>query len=245
MEQKPWFATWFGTPWYKILYRDRNEEEAAFFIKNLVQYLSPRPGSRMLDMACGTGRHARELARYGFRVTGIDISPENIAEARRNTPANTEFAVHDMRKVFRPGAFDYIFNFFTSFGYFEQREENLKTLQAVRQGLRPEGRLLIDFLNVHRAVRSMVKEETIHREGIDFHISRKLENGFIIKDIRFRANGRDYHFYEKVQAITLEDFQQDFRAGGLRLLRIFGNYRLEPYDENRSDRLIMLAQTHD
>ena len=110
-----WFATWFNSPYYHILYKHRNLAEAAQFIDNLIGYLQPDQGTTMLDLACGRGRHSLYLCQKGYTVTGVDLSPANIRKAQTIQCGNLDFAVHDMRKVFRPGYFDYVFNFFTSF----------------------------------------------------------------------------------------------------------------------------------
>ena len=89
MALKEWYKEWFSSPYYEILYHKRNEEEAAAFIQRLLQYLNPEPGSRMLDVACGKGRHSSELADMGFDVTGIDLSEPSISEALKKIKANT------------------------------------------------------------------------------------------------------------------------------------------------------------
>ena len=84
MIDSDWFHDWFNSPYYHLLYRHRDEQEAAAFIERLIGHLQPPPGSRMLDVACGKGRHAVQLARHGFEVTGIDLSEESIAFAQQS-----------------------------------------------------------------------------------------------------------------------------------------------------------------
>ena len=115
MNQSAWYQDWFNSPYYHLLYQHRDEQEAAEFIDRLMGYLHPREGSRMLDVACGKGRHAVQLARYGFEVTGIDLSEESIAFAKKTETPNLQFFRHDMRQPFYINYFHYAFNFFTSF----------------------------------------------------------------------------------------------------------------------------------
>ena len=119
MEQRDWFESWFGSPYYKVLYQNRDEYEAQEFVEKLVDYLQPMAGSKMLDIACGRGRHSRFLASKGFDVTGIDISFDSIAYAKQFEGDNLHFYQHDMRLPSWINYFDYAFNFFTSFGYLE------------------------------------------------------------------------------------------------------------------------------
>ena len=118
MADKTWFKDWFNSPYYHNLYFKRDENEAAAFIDNLVNYLSPAPGSKMLDVACGRGRHSIQLAAKGFDVTGIDLSEDSINYALQFEKDNLHFYQHDMRLPFRINYYDFAFNFFTSFGYF-------------------------------------------------------------------------------------------------------------------------------
>ena len=101
MKQKEWFREWFDSSWYHKLYFERNEHEAQQFLSRLINYLKCAEGSRMLDVACGKGRHSIQLAGKGFKVTGIDLSEDSIREAKEHENENLEFFVHDMRLPFR------------------------------------------------------------------------------------------------------------------------------------------------
>lgn len=237
-----WYRAWFDSPYYHILYKYRNDAEARAFIDALIDYLKPPRGSRMLDLACGKGRHAHYLCSKGFEVTGIDLSPANIAAARKIACRNLYFEVHDMREVLRENYFDYIFNFFTSFGYFDREEDNIRTMDAMARGLKDEGVVCIDFLNAHRVIEDLHPAEELEIDGIVFHIHRHFEEGYIIKEIDFEDGGRSYHFHEKVQALCLSDFDRLFAASGLRRTAVFGDYRLGPFREESSDRLILMAK---
>src|SRR5688500_2509825 len=117
--EQEWFSTWFDSPYYHILYNNRDEQEAEQFMDKLLAYLHPKPHEKVLDLACGKGRHSVYLNQKGFDVTGIDLSEQSIAYARQFENERLHFAVHDMREVYQPETFDFILNLFTSFGYFE------------------------------------------------------------------------------------------------------------------------------
>ncbi len=131
MAAKEWYKDWFNSPFYHKLYFDRDETEAQQFIERLLQHLKPPPESRMLDVACGKGRHSKFLASRGFDVTGIDISVDSINYAIQFAQDNLHFYVHDMRFLFWINYFDYAFNFFTSFGYFGTRREHDDALRTI------------------------------------------------------------------------------------------------------------------
>ena len=234
-----WFASWFDTSYYHILYKDRDEEEAEFFMDNLVHYLNLPEDAKILDLACGKGRHAFHLNQLGFDVTGADLSANSIAEAKEMATGSLHFQVHDMREQFDE-KFDAIFNLFTSFGYFEDDNDNLKTLTAMRDSLTETGFAVIDFMNVNKVIANLVPEEVKTVDNIDFHIKRYVKDGHIFKEIDFEDQGQKYHFTERVQALTLEDFEAMMEEAGIYLLDIFGDHKLRKFHKTESDRLIMI-----
>ncbi|EMR00629.1 class I SAM-dependent methyltransferase [Cesiribacter andamanensis] len=240
---KEWFGEWFNSPYYHILYKHRDQDEARFFINNLVAYFGFSPAHSLQDLACGKGRHSIYLNQLGFNVTGLDLSEQNIRYARRYANERLHFDVHDMRQVYREGAFDFILNLFTSFGYFAADLDNQRAVCAAARGLTPDGKLLLDFLNPYHVLNTLVPEEVRQVEGIEFHITRHLSgDGFIVKDIRFSDGGEQHHFQERVKAITYQNFLQYFKVAGLKLVETFGNYALDPYVEDQSDRMIFVLQ---
>lgn len=237
--KKKWFQSWFDTSYYHILYKHRNDKEAQKFINNLVQYLDIGSDQDILDLACGKGRHSVFLNQLGFKVTGVDLSRKNILQARVNSNARLNFKIHDMRTPME-SQFDLILNLFTSFGYFENQEEDVKVLTSIRDGLNSQGVAVIDFMNIHNVLERLVLEEKIYLDGIDFDIHRFYDGNFIRKSIKVTDTKKDYDFEECVRAYSLEDFKTLLSANGLELLEYFGSYGLEAFDKKLSSRLILI-----
>ncbi|CAM3946314.1 MULTISPECIES: SAM-dependent methyltransferase [Flavobacterium] len=234
-----WFASWFDTPYYHILYKDRDYTEAQHFMDSLTGYLNLPEEARILDLACGKGRHSIYLNSLGYNVTGADLSENSIAEASEFSNETLGFKVHDMREVCE-NKYDAIFNLFTSFGYFDDDADNLKTLKAIHSSLNETGFACIDFMNVDYVIDNLVPEEIKTVENIDFHIKRYVKENHIYKEIKFNADGEDFHFTEKVQALRLADFEKMMEEAGIYLLDIFGNYKLQKFFKSQSERLIMI-----
>jgi SAM-dependent methyltransferase len=236
---KNWFVEWFDTDYYHILYKDRDYKEAALFIDNITSYLNLPDNAKVLDLCCGKGRHSSYLNTLGFDVLGVDLSENSIAEAKKNENDSLHFKTHDMREPVGQ-KFDAVFNLFTSFGYFENGQDNLSTLKAIQESLLDDGFAVIDFMNVHKVVPNLVATEEKLVDGIDFHITRWHEDGYIFKNIKFEDKGQEYDFTERVRALTLEDFESMMEEAGIYLLDIFGDYRLGKFNKETSDRLIMI-----
>ncbi len=240
--KREWFSEWFNSPYYHILYKNRDEAEAHRFIDNLQNRFQFTPENHMLDLACGRGRHSIYLNSKGFDVTGIDLSPENIAFARQFENDRLHFYVHDMRRPYVRNTFCYVLNLFTSFGYFETEGENINAICTATEALKKGGRLVLDFFNTTKVIASLKPHTVKEVEGILFDMHKKLESGFIVKDITFADKGMPFHFQERVKAITCETFLHYFDVADLELVHVFGDYNLNPFDEATSDRMIFVAR---
>jgi len=242
LKKEEWFKTWFDTSYYHILYQNRDFEEAERFITNLLDYLKLPGSANCLDLACGKGRHAVYLNKKGLKVTGLDLSENSISEAKPFENETLAFDVHDMRTVYKENTYDVVFNLFTSFGYFDNYEDNLKMLNSVNAMLVPKGLVVIDFMNADFVLNNLVGEELTVIDDIEFHITREYDGSHIYKNINFTDQGEDFSFQEKVQAIKKEEFEMLLEKTGFEVLDVFGDFSLNPFSKETSDRLIIIAK---
>lgn len=240
--QRKWFKYWFNSPYYHILYGNRNDEEAELLMDNLLAHLKPSANSRIVDIACGRGRHAIYLNKKGYNVTGIDLSEQSIKYAKQFEQKNLHFFVHDMRKLFYINYFDVAFNLFTSFGYFDTEKDHLNALKSFRKTLKTDGTFVIDYFNTQKILKNLTQQETKTVEGIEFHIHKYVADGKIIKNINFEHRLKSYAFEERVQAFMLADFERMLTKSGLLIIEKFGSYNLDAFDELKSDRLILVCK---
>ncbi len=240
--RRKWFEDWFNSPYYHILYKQRNFKEAELFIDNLIAYLHPNKNARFLDLGCGKGRHSIYLNKKYFDVTGYDLSPQSIGYAKHFENNTLHFYEQDMRKPFCCGNFDYIVNLFTSFGYFQNEADNYATIDAVSKALNEDGIFVLDFLNVEKVIPSLISKQELTMDGIEFSISKKVENNFIVKQISFTDNEQVYNFEEKVSVLRLSDFEKYLKANRLKLIDTKGDYEMNEFNVTSSDRLILIAK---
>jgi SAM-dependent methyltransferase len=236
-----WYRTWFGTHYYKLLYGHRDHDDAEGWVRMIMDRLGLEAGSNVLDMACGRGRHARWFIKAGCQVTGIDISPESIADARADVPGGA-FLVHDIREPFAEARYDLVVCLFTSLGYFEAMEDDRRALAAAAMALRPGGWFVLDFMNSAKVVRELVGEECVQAAGVRFSITRRMEHGQIVKRIDADDSGTVHHFEERVTALMPDQLEALVRQSGLRVMAITDGPVPEPFDVERSQRVVIWAQ---
>lgn len=242
--QQTWFKDWFNSPYYHQLYFNRDDQEAAAFIDKLINYLKPKPGSRMLDVACGKGRHSIHLAGKSFDVTGIDLSDDSINEALLSQTDTLHFYKHDMRLPFWINYFDYAFNFFTSFGYFNTRREHDNAIRTIAQSIKKDGIFVMDFLNVHYAEDHLVHQSEKEIDGINFIITKWYDETHFFKKIIIEdeSHQEPMIYTEKVAKFSLGDFTEMFAYQGLQIQEVFGDYDFGNYDVRKSPRMLMIAK---
>mgnify|MGYP006098457003 CR=1 FL=1 len=241
MKTKDWFTDWFNTSYYHVLYKDRNDEEAQLFMKNITAFLTLPKTTHILDLPCGKGRHSVFLNSLGYKVTGGDLAENSIKTAKESENETLKFKVHDMRQPFNK-QYDAIFNLFTSFGYFEDDEEDLLILQNIKKGLKKDGYFVFDFLNAIFVKANLVAKETKIVEDITFYITREIKDGFIVKNISFFADEKNHTYTERVKYLDAEKIKAYFKKVGFEITNIFGDYNLSNFDNQTSNRLIIVAK---
>lgn len=233
-----WFETWFNTPYYHILYKNRDFTEAEAFISLLVKDLQLPEGSKIIDLACGKGRHSVYLNKLGYQVLGLDLSDESIEHNKAFENGTLKFEVHDMRDEMDGENVDAVFNLFTSFGYFDDSADDKKVFQSVFNILKEDGFFVLDFLNAEFVKNNLVEESFVERAELTFKINKRIEGQYIIKDIYFTDKGEDFHFFERVKLHTLEEIDSLASECGFERVKLYGNYHLQDFDLETSPRCI-------
>lgn len=247
-DSSEWYAVWFDSPHYHQLYGHRSLAEATAFMEALHQQLKWAP-MELLDLACGQGRHAKAAANLGHKVTGLDLSANSIAEARRlydDTP-ELEFVEGDMRSFQLNKTFDGVLNLFTSFGYFQDKNDHLSVLRSIHAHLNPGGFLILDFLDAEFTMKHLVPSNVITRDGVEYRIERRLEQAqgeewpHFIKSITMdTAEGTAEHV-ERVAALEASHLADMLHASGFEVKQQWGNYALSPWRRGETPRLIQYA----
>ncbi|UFJ43078.1 class I SAM-dependent methyltransferase [Brevibacillus humidisoli] len=238
-----WFERSFRED-YLLVYRHRDEASADREIANLLDHLPVRRAGRVLDLCCGSGRHSRALARRGYEVVGVDLSPVLLAVAQeKNTYDNLRFYQYDMREIPFDSEFDIVVNLFTSFGYFSSDEENARVVHNMARALKPGGEVVIDYLNPDYVKVHLIPESEREANGLFIKEQRWIEDGFVKKRILLydaeQAEPRQY--MEQVRLYHADEMQEMLQNAGFQSIQLFGDYDFSPYRKQDSPRMIFYA----
>ena len=237
-EETAWYRQWFDEN-YLMLYCHRDRRDAEEQVRLIIDTLDLHVDSTILDLACGEGRYTALFNDLGYHVTGMDLS-ETLVNCGKERYPGLDLKVGDMRDI--RGTFDVILSLFTSFGYFDTDEENETVFHSVSRALPPGGIFWLDFFNAGQLEKTLIpRSVTRPSPGIEVVENRKIENGRIIKDIRFIKNGEENVYTESVRLFTRPQLEQMFERNGFRLIEGFGDYRGRPWDAG-SPRTILVGR---
>jgi ubiquinone/menaquinone biosynthesis C-methylase UbiE len=222
MTSEPWYVCFFGHDYFQLYEEMLPPERAVQEAVHIVDRLALPTGSAILDLCCGHGRHSIELAKLGYRVTGLDLSEVFLERARRDAEAagvDVRWVQSDMRHIPFEAEFDAVINMFTAFAYLETKAEDQKVLDGVNRALKPGGVFLIE--NVLR--------ESIMRRFMPYEVSRLAgdivathEREFDLRTSRlndrvtlFHPGGARTEYYTSMRFYTLTELEEMLNAAGL------------------------------
>jgi SAM-dependent methyltransferase len=197
MSKRPWYVEFFGEEYFRLYDGMLTPERTAREVEGIVTLLNLPPGSAILDLACGHGRHAIPLAERGYQVTGQDLSEVFLRRAREDADrrgASIRWVHSDMRRIPFAGEFDAVINIFTSFGYLESDAEDRKVLEQIAAALKPGGRFLIETKHRENLIRSLRP-----------HIIERYDDGMIL------LHETDFHLLSGRGDVTLTLIEPDGR----------------------------------
>jgi SAM-dependent methyltransferase len=237
-QEADWFEEWFGEDYLRI-YQHRDENEAEKMIELIAARIDDNDIERVLDLACGAGRHSKLLCERWWTV-GLDLSSALLRVARRESP-DAPYVRADMRELpFADGTFDLVVNLFTSFGYFEDDAEHVRVLRCVNAAMREGGTFVIDFFNANQVKEDLVPYDERVANGIAIVQRRAItaDQRFVEKTITLRETGREY--VERVRLLSAADLSRMMEAAGFKIVELVGDYSGTPWDEN-SPRVILFG----
>lgn len=246
MSSAKWFQEAFDAPYLEV-YAHRDQHEADQATRCLLEPLG-LSGLQVLDLACGAGRWLQPLAQAGAHVVGVDLSwplLERAAQMRRQTQLHFDLLRCDMLHIpLQSNSRDLVLSMFTSFGYFDEPEQDIAVLRETRRVLRGGGQLFLDVFNAHR-VRTNLVPETRRRAGrFAVRESRCIDQkrGLVVKQIELQAGEQTYRYREQVRLWESAPLQEALRSSGYHILAEYGDYDASPFSVTTSPRLILHAK---
>lgn len=239
-----WFKDWFETDDYLEIYKHRGECEAEQLIKLILDNINLQNNISVLDIACGTGRHSILFAKKGFRVFSFDLSKNQIRIAKRkSTEQNLDvnFFCADVRYLSLRKKFDIILNLFTSFGYFEDDDENFALLQDVYNYLNDDGFFILDYFNLEYLLKNLEPKTVDLINGKVILQERYFEGNRINKNITIKNSSEIKTYLESVRHYNKDEILNTMKKLGFKIIKIYGDYNGNCFNKDSSKRLIIFA----
>ena len=240
-----WFESWFESEEYLKVYKHRDEREALQLVESIISITNIKNKSKILDLACGAGRHSIEFAKKGFFLTAVDLSENLLNNAKvnaQNAEVDIDFIRADIRDFYIDDKFDLVLNLFTSFGYFESDEENFKVFKSAYDHLNENGFFIFDYFNKKYLEENLITNSSLRIEDGEIIQKRRIEKGRVIKDIIIKKNGNEKYFKESVKIYSLDEIKSKLELTKFNIKDIYGSFDRSKFDESLSNRIIIIAQ---
>ncbi|MCY9658951.1 class I SAM-dependent methyltransferase [Paenibacillus chondroitinus] len=237
-----WYQESFGND-YLLVYKHRDMQGAYHEVKKMMDWLDLEQGADVLDLCCGMGRHSLALADFGYEITGVDLSEVLLTEAAElDKQKRVTWVRGDMREVPLGRQFDAVVNLFTSFGYFDEEEQNAKVFYEMHRLLKEGGRFIIDFLNPIYVQTHLVPRSQRMEGDIQILETRAIEDGCVRKRIVISQEGfPERKYLEQVKLYDRVAFEAMLQKAGLHIDHVYGSYDGHPYEADSSCRMIFVG----
>lgn len=242
---KDWYKDWFSSELYLHVYSHRNDDDAENLCKLILASTKLQRNAKILDAACGAGRHSNRFSLLGFDVVGFDLSKtllNNAVNSASQKKLNTKFFCSDIRNIPLKNKFDLIVNLFTSFGYFESDEENFSFIKHAYSLLDEKGFYVLDYFNERTLRENLIAQSEKNVNGNKIIEKREISGNRVVKEITVLSEDQNLKFYESVKLYSKKEILEKSMSYGFSVHNIYGDYLGNDFDENASNRIIVVFQ---
>lgn len=242
-----WYKKSFNLDYLKV-YSHRNNKDALKAINFIEEELPLQKDHLILDLCCGSGRHSINLSNKGYTCIGYDLSEQMLFTAWKESIDNKislNLIRGDMRHLPFKNTFDVVLNLFTSFGYFDDDEDNQQVIREVSTSLKKDGMFVMDYINREHVFNNLVSKSSRKLENgwfITEDRSLDKENNKIIKEITISKEDNTAKYHEVLKVYDFETLASFFKNAGLEITKVFGDFNGEEYDNISSKRLIIFSK---
>jgi SAM-dependent methyltransferase len=248
MPDTPWYTTFFGEDYLRVYVPYLTPERTRAEVMGILRLLNLPGGARILDLACGYGRHSIPLAAVGYQVTGLDLSDAQLRRARvtaQDAAVDVRWLQGDMRALPFASEFDAVINIFTAFGYLESTEQDIEVLRQVQKALVPGGAFLLETASRDSLVRHYVPADIGHLADGTLVLQEQqfdLRSGRLAVRLALVApDGKRQEYRQSIRIYTLTELDALLANAGLQLQACYGDLDGSALDLT-SRRLVLLAR---
>ncbi len=242
---KEWYKDWFSSKDYLDVYRHRNSEDTERLVNLILSNVNPKPDAKILDAACGAGRHAIMLAKRGFNVTAFDLSKTLLEigiDQSKNQNLTINFLNSDIRTFATDEKYDLVLSLFTSFGYFESDDENFIFPQNAYNMMNENGYYVLDYFNKNFVEQNLIEESERKVNEKEIIENRFIENDRVIKRISIKEENKNNEYIESVKLYSFEQLEERFKSIGYKVFKVYGDYLGNLFNNESSERCIIFFQ---
>jgi len=240
-----WFKSWFNSDDYLDLYKHRDDKDAENLLSLVWENVNSKRVNRVLDIACGPGRHSIKIAEKGIKVTAFDISL-NLLKIGKETAdklsLDVNFFCADIRKPCLKINFDLVTNLFTSFGYFENDDDNFSFFTDAYHYLNNGGYFCLDYFNINYLKNNLIPLTCTEENSRKVVQKREITECRVIKDIIITQGESTNCFQESVALYSKEKIEAELIKQGFKVESLYGDYFGSAFNKTESPRLIIFAR---
>ncbi len=248
-ENSPWWEQdWFWDTYRPLMFDPDRLEDTPLEVNGIMKLTGLVPGDRFLDSCCAFGRHALEMAERGIRVTGVDRQSGYIEEARKKAAdrgLEIDFVLSSSLDYINPGTFDGAMNFFTSFGYFEDQDQEELAVKNICTSLKPGGFFLIDIQGKELLARDYKERDWFERDGYKIFLEYKIKDSWTQLENRWLfipgEGGKVTEIKFTHRIYSALELAELLSRCGFADVELYGDLGGSPYDE-KAKRLIAVGR---
>lgn len=235
-------TSWFDSVYYDLLKGEVFKQHSFSLIQGILEHLDITSDNKIMDLSCAQGNLAFQLALKGYHVNGFETSKSKLKEARQYKQANLSYYLHNFNDNLGINYYSFAYILDSHFGRLESEEEQINFLKNIKKALKPNGYFLIDFVNIFTYLPNLPQQRFHKINNVHYQLRSQQKQQFIQTAVKVHDGSFQGTFIDQLHIHFRDSFEYLLLRAGLRIVRCYGDYQMNPYIEETSSRLILLIE---